>query len=74
MAFYKEGSMSNELFRMDEEDVKGELNVESLLVVKLLNHLRTYDCTRQRILALKFDYDTVLSEVLWQSKDAAARL
>lgn len=42
----------------------GYLNKDSELVCWLLSQLSTYDCTRQRILALRFNESIVLSEVL----------
>lgn len=42
----------------------GSLDRGSRTVQWLLHQLSTYDCRRQRILALRFDASTVLSEVL----------
>ena len=52
------------LLQMTQEDLLEELDVNSELVRWLLEQMRTYDCTRQRIVALIFDKTTVLSEVL----------
>ena len=52
------------LLCMDEEDILQELDTSSELVRWLLHQLRTYDCTREYIVALIFDRETVLSDVL----------
>lgn len=63
---------SSPLLGMDEEDLKGVLDVEEELPTRLLQQLRTYDCRTQRILALIFDRKTVLSTVLWDAEFAAS--
>jgi hypothetical protein len=62
-------NINGTLYRLTRDDVinectAGRLNKDSHLVRWLLNQMTTYDCRRQRILALKFDESTVLSEVL----------
>lgn len=57
------------IYRLTRDDVlqecdEGRLDRDSELVRWLLNQMTTYDCRRQRILALRFDRSTVLSEVL----------
>lgn len=54
------------LVAMSKEDVLScpLLNRESELVRWLLHQMTTYDCHRQKIVALAFDRDVVLSEVL----------
>lgn len=47
-----------------EECDYGRLDKNSDFVRWMLHQMSTYDCTRQRILALRFDSSTVLSEVL----------
>lgn len=46
------------------ENVVEELDASSELVRWLLHQMSTYECTKQRIVALVFDRQTVLSEVL----------
>ena len=53
------------LLLMDKDDILAELDAESPLVRWLLRQLTTYDCTRQKILCLIFDKQTVVSDVLW---------
>lgn len=53
------------LLVMDQSDILNELDKNSLLVQWLLRQLATYDCARQKIVALVFDKQTVLSDVLW---------
>ena len=43
----------------------GRFDRDAELVRWLLHQLTTYDCERQRILAVAFDRTTILSEVLW---------
>ena len=62
-------NINGPLYRLTRDDViqecsDGRLNKDSELVRWLLNQMTTYDCRTQRILALKFDNSTVLSEVL----------
>lgn len=62
-------NINGPLYRLTREDVvqecsAGRLDKDSELVRWLLNQMTTYDCRTQRILALKFDKATVLSEVL----------
>lgn len=52
------------LIALSQDDILDALDPESELVRWLLEQLRTYDCTRQRIVGLVFDRQTVLSEVL----------
>lgn len=52
------------LLRLDRDDVLDALDPSSELVRWLLEQMRTYDCTRQRIVGLVFDRKTVLSDVL----------
>lgn len=57
------------LVRLSREDVLAEcecgtLDKEAVLIRRLLHQMSTYDCRRQRIIALVFDPSTVLSEVL----------
>lgn len=54
------------LLQMSQEDIVSDLDKDSELVCWLLEQMRTYDCTHQRIVALIFDKRTVLSEVLRQ--------
>lgn len=49
---------------MRQDDLVDALNVESELVRWLCKQFNTYDTKTQRILALIFDRDTVLSDVL----------
>lgn len=57
-------SPADPLLAMTRDDVLEALDPASELVRWLLEQMRTYDCTRQRIVALIFDERTVLSEVL----------
>ena len=62
-------NINGPLYRLTRSDVveectAGRLDGNSELVRWLLNQLTTYDCRMQRIIALKFDEATVLSEVL----------
>lgn len=62
-------NINGPLVRLTRDDVlqecaEGNLDGTSPLVRWLLNQLSTYDHRRQRILALRFDASTVLSEVL----------
>ena len=62
-------TINGPLYRLTLDDVlqecaQGRLNKNSELVRWLLNQMTTYDFYKQRIIALKFDESTVLSEVL----------
>lgn len=62
-------SLNGPLVALTRDDVlqecdEGRLDTDSELVRWMLNQMNTYECTRQRILALRFDNSTVLSEVL----------
>ena len=53
------------LLQLTKEDVLEALDAEgSELVRWLLEQMRTYDCTCERVVGLVFDKRTVLSEVL----------
>ena len=65
--FYKEGksmSPTQPVIAMDKDQIQQELDQECELVRWLLHQMSTYDCRRQRIVALIFDRKTVLSDVL----------
>jgi hypothetical protein len=65
--FYEADMNYNGAFiAMGIEDILGEerLNQQSDLVRWLLRQLSTYDCRTQKILALVFDSEIVLSDVL----------
>lgn len=55
---------SSPLVALTMDDVCEELDTTSELVRWLLEQLRTYDCSCQRVIGLVFDRSTVLSEVL----------
>ena len=62
-------NINGPLYRLTRDDVMqecaaGRLDQNSELVRWLLNQMTTYDSRKQRILALRFDKATVLSEVL----------
>lgn len=62
-------NINGALYRLSREDVlhecaEGRLDRDSELVRWMLHQMTTYDCRTQRILALRFDRATVLSEVL----------
>ena len=62
-------SPTDPLLAMTRDDVLEALDADSSELVRwLLEQMRTYDCTRQRIVALIFDERTVLSEVLYASQ------
>jgi hypothetical protein len=63
--FYHSGTMSPaiRLITMSPDDVKEELDMGCELVRWLMHQLHTYDCHTQRIVALIFDRQTVLSDV-----------
>ena len=68
MMFASESSNAS-LVALTRDDVlqecdEGRLDKDSELVRWMLHQMNTYDCTRQRILALQIDRSTVLSEVL----------
>lgn len=53
------------LLAFNRDDVVDALDAENSELVRwLLEQLRTYDCTREKIVGLIFDEKTVLSEVL----------
>ena len=52
------------MYALDRDDVLEALDPNAELVRWLLEQMRTYDCTKQRIVGLVFDRQTVLSEVL----------
>ena len=64
--FYSEDGMDvrKPLVAMTIDDVKNELDVESRLVQCLLEQMTTYNCSKEKILALVFDKRTVLSDVI----------
>lgn len=65
LAFYSPTmSMNDPLIRLDRDDVLDALDPSSELVRWLLEQMRTYDCTKQRIVGLVFDRHTVISDVL----------
>lgn len=64
LQFYNGSCDNQELLALTREDVLDALDPESELVRWLLEQMRTYECTRQRIVGLVFDRRTVLSEVL----------
>ena len=57
------------LLLMDQEDILAELDKESSLVRWLLNQLTTYDCTKQKLVALIFDRSTIISDVFWVHRE-----
>jgi hypothetical protein len=52
------------LIALARDDVLDALDKNAPLVIGLLEQMRTYDCTRQRIVGLVFDKRTVFAEVL----------
>ena len=52
------------LWRLTRDEVLEALDPKTDLVCRLLEQMRTYHCTRQRIVGCVFDEGTVLSEVL----------
>ena len=65
--FYEEGkamSPMQPLISMSVENVLEELDKDAELVRWLLNQMTTYDCRKQKLVALIFDRQTVLSDVL----------
>lgn len=65
--FYEEGktmSPMQPLISMSVEDVLEELDKDAELVRWLLNQMTTYDCRKQKLVALIFDRQTVISDVL----------
>lgn len=70
LQFYSEHLDPNApLLQMDQEDILEELDKESSPVRWLLNQLVTYDCTKQKIVGLIFDRQTVISDVLWVHRE-----
>lgn len=69
--FYRGGlpSDSEPLLVMDQQDILDDLDSESPLVRWLLEQLRTYHPTKQKILALIFDDKTVMSDVFWVTRE-----
>lgn len=57
------------LLQMDKDDILEALDTESSPVRWLLKQLTTYDCTKQKIVGIIFDRRTVISEVLWVSRE-----
>ena len=57
-------SVYEPLIAMTREELLEELDGESELVRWLLWQMTTYDCYRQKIVALVFDRSTVLSDVM----------
>lgn len=67
LQFYNAAAMPIELplLQLTRDDVLEALDADgSELVRWLLEQMRTYDCTRERIVGLIFDRRTVLSHVL----------
>lgn len=67
LQFYDEkhmSHMSKPLVAFSIQNVMDEFDTESELVRWLLNQMTTYEYTRQCIVALAFDKETVLSDVL----------
>jgi hypothetical protein len=62
-------SDSEPLLIMDQQDILDDLDPESPLVRWLLEQLRTYHPTKQKIIALIFDKKTVLSDVFWVTRE-----
>ena len=65
--FYTEGktmSPMQPLISMSVENVLEELDKDAELVRWLLHQMSTYDCRKQKIVALIFDHQTVISDVL----------
>lgn len=52
------------LITMSMDDLLEELDKDSELVRWLLQQMSTYDCCKQKLIALVFDRQTVLSDVL----------
>lgn len=63
--YLRHRSNAPSLLALSIEEVRKELDTNSLLVRELLRQLTTYDCTRQRVLGIVFDARTVRSYVLW---------
>tara|TARA_B110001450_G_scaffold61192_1_gene57977 strand:+ start:983 stop:1285 length:303 start_codon:yes stop_codon:yes gene_type:complete len=65
-AYVKRHGDDAPLLKMEEDDLIGALDTEtpSPSVRWLMHQLKTYDCTKQRLLVLVFDRATVLSDVL----------
>jgi succinate dehydrogenase flavin-adding protein (antitoxin of CptAB toxin-antitoxin module) len=52
------------LISMSVENLLEELDKDAELVRWLLNQMTTYDCRKQKLVALIFDRQTVISDVL----------
>ena len=65
-------TMDATLLEMDIEDVQHAFDTTSVLVQKLLTQLSTYDCTRQKIVALALSRRCVLSDVFWVKREIDA--
>lgn len=68
--FKSAGELSHDapLLTLTVDDILEDFDTSSPLVVGMLEQLRTYDPTTQRVVGLVFDdgkYKKVLSEVLW---------
>ena len=58
------------LIAFTRDDIVEALDANSSQLVRgLLEQMRTYDCTRERIVGLIFDKQTVLSDVLRTSEE-----
>tara|TARA_B100001540_G_scaffold195728_1_gene172347 strand:- start:333 stop:731 length:399 start_codon:yes stop_codon:yes gene_type:complete len=57
------------LLTMETDDLVGTLDTSSPLVQKLLHQVQTYDCSRQKILALVLDRKHVFSNVYWVHRE-----
>ena len=69
LQFYEHMDPNAPLLQMDQKDILEELDKESSPVRWLLNQLVTYDCTKQKIVGLIFDRQTVISDVLWVHRE-----
>ena len=63
--FQTEGFMdaAHSLIAMNKDEVIRELDISSRFVQCLLTQMSTYDCTRQKIIALIFNERVVMSDV-----------
>lgn len=52
------------LVTLSRDDVADAMNKDAELVRWLLKQMSTYDCRKEKIVALVFDKDTVLSDVM----------
>ena len=74
LAFYREAMPHDEpLLLLTRDDVLEALDPSCELVGWLLEQMNTYDCCRQRIVALAFDRKTVLSDVLREAPSLDSR-